>query len=437
MLCDLVKAQDWPGVSLRLSGYPTEAMMQDERGRTALHHACSATNGPPADVCRDLLIMFIGAAWTEDEFGWTPLSLACANRSSVEVVQMLIDACQIAVSLQTHCGMTPLYLATWSHASTEVLRLLLQAAPRCVLWPTRVGETPLRLLWSECKEEFKRDPNGVEFQKMDLFLRSAHHGTIAEALPFNRQWRILHAAAAACTPPDMFQYIIHRFPEQIRMRDEYGRLPLTLAVCARVFVDHCHNTSVSSEESLDDESASTSSYADADTISMMDDDEGEHDRHFDFEDVLGGNDQAQEDEDHREHANIDMSNVDHHSSSHDTTSVIEQLILADPSAASVPDPNGRLPLMLAISSQKIWNRGIKSVFEAAPKALVTRDHGTFLYPFMFAAVGEVSTTDTVFELLRAGPDLVKRGINDDDWAFYYEEEQRKGARRKMMKCVSC
>lgn len=70
MLCDLVKAQDWSGVSLRLSGYPTEAMMQDERGRTALHHACSATNGPPADVCRDLLIMFIGAAWTEDEFGW-------------------------------------------------------------------------------------------------------------------------------------------------------------------------------------------------------------------------------------------------------------------------------------------------------------------------------------------------------------------------------
>mmetsp|Transcript_10507 Transcript_10507/g.15774 ORF Transcript_10507/g.15774 Transcript_10507/m.15774 type:complete len:437 (-) Transcript_10507:144-1454(-) len=427
MLCDLVKAQDWLGVSLRLSGYPTEAMMQDERGRTALHHACSATDGPPVDICRDLLITFMGAAWTEDEFGWTPLSLACANRSSVEVVRMLIDAYQIAVSLQTQCGMTPLYLATWSHASTDVLRLLLQAGPRCVLWPTQVGETPLSLLWSECKEEFERDPDGTEFQKMDLFLRSAHHGTIAETLPFNRQWRILHAAAAACTPPDMFQYMIRRFPGQIRMRDEYGRLPLTLAVSARVYVDHCHND-VSSNSSDEDDHASGSDF---ESFVSMDHDD------FEVENEEDGNDHAQAEDDDDDHVSIDMSIVDTSRRTTCCPSVIEQLIAADPTAASIPDPNGRLPLMLAIACQKRWDRGIRSVFEAAPQALLTRDHGTFLYPFMFAAVGEVSTVDTVFELLRAGPDLVKRGIHDDDWAFYYEEEQRKEAKCQMMKCVSC
>ena len=53
-----------------------------------------------------------------------------------------------------------------------------------------------------------------------------------------------------------------------------------------------------------------------------------------------------------------------------------------------------------------------ALIAAAPKALETRDGKEHLYPFMLAAVGEDSSIDAVYNLLRETPWLVSRDFGD-------------------------
>lgn len=53
-----------------------------------------------------------------------------------------------------------------------------------------------------------------------------------------------------------------------------------------------------------------------------------------------------------------------------------------------------------------WENGLREVALAAPDALSTRDKKTHLYPFMLAAIKNVNSVDTVYNLLRMLPSVL-------------------------------
>ena len=64
------------------------------------------------------------------------------------------------------------------------------------------------------------------------------------------------------------------------------------------------------------------------------------------------------------------------------------------------DPDGRLPLHLALENGMDWEDGVEDIMLYAPRAVSTRDVKTRFYPFMQAAVGDMYDLDTVFQLLQ-------------------------------------
>jgi len=81
--------------------------------------------------------------------------------------------------------------------------------------------------------------------------------------------------------------------------------------------------------------------------------------------------------------------------------------------ATVIDADGRLPLHWYVAGgRRRFDHGMVALIAAAPKALETRDGKEHLYPFMLAAVGEDSSIDAVYNLLRETPWLVSRDFGD-------------------------
>jgi len=77
-----------------------------------------------------------------------------------------------------------------------------------------------------------------------------------------------------------------------------------------------------------------------------------------------------------------------------------------PQAACFPDISGRLPLHLALETNRTWEGGVKALLKAEPRCLTTRDPFTKLYPFMLAAAND-SDISTIFRLLLADPECVR------------------------------
>ena len=89
-------------------------------------------------------------------------------------------------------------------------------------------------------------------------------------------------------------------------------------------------------------------------------------------------------------------------------SLIDVLLSGEPKAAAVRDPQGQLPLHVAIMRGKTLEEGVEALVEAYPEALTMPDNRTQLFPFMLAAsVGRGrGDASTIYALLRAAPELV-------------------------------
>ena len=414
-LHDFIKNQDWQGAMMRLRTHPTEASHHDDAFRFPLHHALTnisdhfdtpmMENEDKKLLCKQLIMANPSAVWQEDEYGWTPVHISCAHANSVEIISLLLEVCNVACTIPTPCGLTPLYLATWRRGtSIEVLKVLLTVAPNCVQWPSLKGETPLTVLWNDFLIKYSERqtstmamcPTDMEIEdkiKLELYLKASHHGTISNALPCNRKWRILHAAAASVlTPPSLFYYVMNAVRHEIKEKDEYGRLPLVLAVNAKVYKEEYE---ISCEDANENEA-----------IDTYDDESNSMD---------------------------DNNSVSAAQVTAPYPSIIRQLIQEYPEAASIPDPNNRLPLSLVIGSalvsqdiNKTWENGIRDIVHAAPQALHTRDLVLNMYPFMYAACAGDKTRrninndpsmqkrlscqrlDLIYNLLREGPHIADK-----------------------------
>jgi len=107
--------------------------------------------------------------------------------------------------------------------------------------------------------------------------------------------------------------------------------------------------------------------------------------------------------------------------SFDFRSKIQMLVPIYPDTVQMKDSRGRLPIFTALESGVLWEEGVSTLLELAPRALFLRDPVTGLYPFMLAACGtkartgndgdveegeEAKTLSSIFRLLRSDPSLL-------------------------------
>jgi len=183
--------------------------------------------------------------------GMLPLHVACQARPSVRVVQHLLSAFPGATDTPNARGELPLHLACRYNASVSVLKALVQASPRSSSYRTATNDTAINVL---CQAEENTETNHVNTNSSVLWIKRRADlkevtykslfwqkiQVLLEAVATHRQHPststlfVLHAAVSLeqCCPLDVLNYALHKYPEQIRMRDTTGRLPLHIAVAS-------------------------------------------------------------------------------------------------------------------------------------------------------------------------------------------------------------
>lgn len=88
--------------------------------------------------------------------------------------------------------------------------------------------------------------------------------------------------------------------------------------------------------------------------------------------------------------------------------IMERLILENPSATLSLDVDCKLPIHYASMSRRYFHDGLKQLVSASRLSLTVHNHNKtqFLYPFMIAATSEEGSVDSIFGLLRADPDVM-------------------------------
>jgi len=472
---DMVDEAKWSNLQQYILSNPNHASLQDDKDRTALHHLCAcitqcassenrsnaskpnqtSTLQSPAVVdevvkTAELLISICPAScWAPDDFGWTPLSLACSSNASESLIELLISVHPAPITMQTHCGMTPIYLAVWSSCSLAILQRLLRIGPNLVMWPTIVDETPLTLLWGEirnvvCSHVSLGDTESYEdgWKRIELLLEAAFHQSLlktsdgdasvtdscADGNSLRRcngfKFRAVFAACGLSIPSDLVKEVLRKYPSQVWETDEFGRTPMVLACTTPCFYpskakDEKPNpdrpnqvvSASASNENVNLPAAQPNSIDHDETY-----DEGTEDEYDDEtsdsdndDEIYGRGTFPIENEINSSQSSLVQSDKE--------LSIIDSLLLANPTLCQKRDTiSGRLPLMLALESGKEWNDGIGGLVRAHPDSVSYRDEASGLYPFMIAAcletqqirhTSQLERLDTLFRLLCANPQVIK------------------------------
>lgn len=373
VLWSMLESSDWAGSLARIASHPSEARTVHEQGRRPLHVACA--DDAPAVVVQALLKAYPEASTLVGTSGMTPMHLTCSSaHASVHVVRVLLELgkpeqCQI----RDLDGDLALHAACRSGAPLEVLEVLLRANPAAVHERDFEGLTPLLRLWvryvvtlgDDALENISSEADltgelGEAWKKTVLLLRCAHQGKVDDNYQQNNH-QVVHAASAVDCPRPVVKIAARVFSQQLAMRNANGLTPLLLAAKAPIF----------KARDLSDDG-------------------------YLFEDVVHGDESGGSD--------------DEEESPDSESSVIEILLHANQgqatAAACLPDSCGRLPLHLALESDKKWNQGVCKLVEVHPDGLAHLDSTTQLYPFMLAAQGERSDLNTVYEVLRFNPSVL-------------------------------
>lgn len=381
-LIRLVEDHHWVAALERISTHPRETSAVGIQGRTPLHVACD--HDAPAALVQALL-----AAWPEgaERVGTSymnPLHITCSSdHASIDVVRVLLTGCRDPLRItgaKDVDGDTSLHAACRCGAPMDVLITLLQANPVTVLWRDYEGLNPLMRLWvryyvivgeqiiSNLKQPSDLTPDLVEaWERTVLLLQvmNAMDGTTQQRqllAPFHA----VHASSYVNCPRCVVRMAMVLFPEQLLMRDEGGFLPIHIAAAAPVYAVHdLRGEGFSMEDAILDEETGMP------IIRKLKE------------------------------------------TKYTEPSVIDILLSGEALAARERDPNGQLPLHIAIMRGKTLDEGVKALADAYPEALTMPDKHTNLYPFMLAAsVGRGrGDCSTIYEMVRAAPDLVKMALD--------------------------
>jgi hypothetical protein len=259
----------------------------------------------------------------------------------------------------------------------DVLMLLLQANPVTVTWKDYEGLNPLMRLWvryfvlvGEQIISNIKVPSDLTSDLMEAWEKSLLLLRVMDAMEKRGRgdqvqggtFHAVHAASSVNCPRCVVRIAMVLFPEELLRRDEQNRLPIHLAAVSPVYPVHdLRGEGFTIEDAFIDD---------------------------DPEAVRPKKKKSQ--------------------SKYKEPSVIDILLTGEPTAAGERDPNGQLPLHVAIMRGKTLDDGVQALFEAYPDALAIPDSQTNLYPFMLAASVGRGRGDcgTIYALLRAAPDLV-------------------------------
>jgi ankyrin repeat protein len=416
-LLSLVQSYDWAGTLARIASYPDECKAIGVQGRTPLHVACD--HDAPAVVVAALLKAYPEASLMVGTSNMNPLHITCSSQhASVAVVQALLEiGHDLQSSMRDVDGDTPLHAACRCGAPLKVLELLLRANPSAVNEPDYEGLTPLLRLWVRYVVILGDDGiDGVRFpadlteelreawKKTELLLQCAYFGSMptsscatphysssfggggatrtstTTATPKKGTFRAVHAAAAVDCPRAVVKIAAIVHPEQVEERDENGMTPLLIAAKAPIF----------KVRDLSDDGYMLEDHIHGDETYDELEERNCGDCRTNHNNNIGGGSDPQE--------------------VAQQPSVIEILVRASPRSACIPDLQGRLPLHMAIASGKRWNEGVRAILEACADGLSIPDGRTRLYPFMQAAVVKEADTDTILELLRRDPSLIRQAV---------------------------
>jgi ankyrin repeat protein len=159
---------------------------------TPLHEIVRKAH-PPIDVVEKLIKYAPEALKTKTyPDGWFPLNLACCNKASLEVIEMLLKAFPKSAALRSRFGWLPLHEACHKQASLDVLNLLIEAYPQSIHERDYMNNIPSRYLNGGSK-------------------------------------LLLHKAVTAGFSVHLVKFLLTRFPERCLEKDEYGMIPLHYA----------------------------------------------------------------------------------------------------------------------------------------------------------------------------------------------------------------
>ena len=379
----LAADRKYSAIAAAVAERPHDLQWVDSYGSTALHLLCQAR-----DVTRESLgavavcvqVLPKAVQWA-NAATWTPLHFAVFQQSQgkyrVQLILLLLRVCPEALSVRAVCGYkskTAFHFACELNADFAILHAMLQldpslatasylspkqqrlqkqqeqhhrsAQPNYCQYQALASETPLHILYK----------SGSSNRKMALLLEAAVRGQVRDLQQRRRvvihqavtnTFRLVHAACRIDNlPRAYFLQLLNDHPDAPLQRDEHGYLPL-----------HYVLTSVKSNNIL------PSPY-----------------QQF----------------------------------------VLQELLERAPQAARIASAEtGALPLHMALEHGWSWEQGCQDlIFCDNATALRIPDPVTAFLPFQAAAVAQswrsftpsssATTTSTIYELLRAAPDLLDR-----------------------------
>jgi len=357
LLYNLTSELIWPDAISRARSHPHEVTWRDGNGGTALHYSCRFQNAE--DLVKELVKSQDSVGIIQDNFGYTPLHIACWNGSS-SIVQILVDAHGNAASVVDKDGRTPLHLACSScpPPTVDTIEVLIAANPAALMSKDAQGHTPLSLLCqrhdARLKMAMERSEDGTDsnhiynsiLRPFWTQLRLLLEAKVGRLFASQDKWRLVHALTSIPDCPRvLFDLGLKLHPDQVKEKLD-GSLPLHLAAECPI--------------SIQDEEYKDGYY-------------------------------------------------------------ICSLLSFFPDASRIRNHAGRLPFHIAIESDKSWDGVVKKLLQIFPSALILRDGKHFLLPSLLAAlpleeccslpVNAFGAADekltTIFELLTADPSAVQ------------------------------
>lgn len=224
----------------------------DEWNNTPLHWI--VMHQPPADVVEVLIRNAPGTLRMKNSIGWLPLQFACLHGASLEVLDLLVQACPESVDMEaTNFGDKPSQLLQeWAHHhggqdhifllhkailrgfSTPLVKLLLEAFPDSCLTRDIRGNIPLHyacscssvhsleiviMLLQACLESYSAIDNYGRTPSC-LFAKVSSEKN-------DQGMMLLHRYAAYSKALDVhsFHFVFHAHPESVLTPDSHGMLP--------------------------------------------------------------------------------------------------------------------------------------------------------------------------------------------------------------------
>lgn len=195
-----------------------------------------------------------------DSKGQNALHHACLFKAPADVIGALLFASPESASVSNADGELPIHWAVRVEAPDEVLKLLLEACPNTGVAPDNNGHSALSLLWDRHQKTLRHivatsaaaskanagkegneadelfvGTKGKGWRRLMLLLRAFQYCTTSSDVPKGFKFRPLHAAVRCACPLSFVEFILTCQPSSIKERDEFGQLPLAIAVSSPFF----------------------------------------------------------------------------------------------------------------------------------------------------------------------------------------------------------